>query len=65
MRRTVERKQHHPIDDRPSMRMPLQTSTNNDDGNSGSDSGDNDDDGGGGGGSKEEDKGIDAQTTIN
>ncbi len=51
---------------RPSVRMPLQTTTNEDNGNGNSDSGNNDDDdSGGGGGGEEEDKGGDTQATIN
>jgi hypothetical protein len=66
MWRTAEGKQRRQIDNRPSVRMPLQTMTNNNNGNGDSDSGNNDDDDGGSNGvGGKEDKGGDTQTTIN
>ncbi len=63
----MEGKQHRPIVNHPSVRIPLRMTTNDDKGNMDSDSGNNNDNNsgsGGGGGGGEEDKGGDTQTTI-
>ncbi len=61
----MEGKQRSPIDNCPSVRMPLWMTTNDNKGNSNSDSGNDDNNNSGSGSSGKEDIGSDTKTTIN